>query len=36
MTALDNGHRRLSDAELDPIAARLAREIAEELATADG
>ncbi len=36
MTALDNGHRRLSDAELDPIAARLAREIAEELAGADG
>lgn len=36
MTALDNGARRLSDAELDPIAARLAREVAEELAAADG
>jgi pilus assembly protein CpaF len=36
VTALDNGPRRLSDAELDPIAARLARQIAEELATADG
>ena len=36
MTAIDNGHRRLTDAELDPIATRLAREIAEELAAADG
>jgi pilus assembly protein CpaF len=36
VTAIDNGHRRLTDAELDPIAARLAREIAEELAAADG
>ena len=36
MTALENGHRRLSDAELDRIAGRLAREIAEELGAADG
>lgn len=36
MSVLDNGRRRLADAELDPLASRLSREIAEELATGDG
>ena len=35
MSVLDNG-RRLPDAELDPLAARLSGEIAEELATSNG
>jgi pilus assembly protein CpaF len=36
VTAVDNGHRALADAELDMLAARLAREVAEDLAAADG
>ncbi|MGH9031159.1 MAG: CpaF family protein [Acidimicrobiia bacterium] len=36
MSVADNGQRRLVDAELDPLAGRLAREVAEELAAADG
>jgi len=36
VSVANNGHRRLLDAELDPLAARLAREVAEELAAADG
>jgi len=32
VSVANNGHRRLLDAELDPLAARLAREVAEELA----
>ena len=36
MSVRENGHRTLADAELDPLAARLAAEIAEELAASDG
>ena len=36
MSALNNGHWRLVDTELDPLAVRVAREVAEELAAADG
>ena len=36
MGVTNDGQRRLVDTELDPLAARLAREVAEELATADG
>jgi len=36
VSVLDNGRRRLDDAELEPLSARLAREIAEELAGSNG
>ena len=36
MSVANNGHRLLADAELDPLASRLATEVAEELAASDG
>lgn len=36
MSVVENGRGRLGDVELEPLASRLAREIAEELATVDG